>query len=325
MSTPLLSVEDLKVHFPIGGGLFGAPAGLVKAVDGISFTLKPGETLGVVGESGCGKSTMGRAILRLIEPTGGRVLWLGEALSGLDAKAMRAHRRDMQIIFQDPLAALNPRMTVGEIITEPLRNFMPEMDKAQREQVARDWLARVGLAPEHINRYPHEFSGGQCQRIGIARAMVLKPKLIVCDEPVSALDVSVQGQIVNLLKDLQAEFGLALIFISHNLGIVFHICHRVMVLYLGRMAELAEAEVLEKNPRHPYTQALIAAVPHPDPDAPKPKALVMGEPPSPLNPPSGCAFRTRCPKADATCAADAPPAIDDGTGHLVACHHWQKG
>jgi len=328
MSETLLCVEDLKVHFEmrVGGLLVGRYAPL-KAVDGVSFELQAGETLGIVGESGCGKSTLGRAILRLIEPTGGRAVWLGEELSGLNARKMRAKRQDMQIIFQDPLASLNPRMTVGEIIAEPLRTFEPGIGREGIKARVKEMMAKVGLLPQMINRYPHEFSGGQCQRIGIARAMVLEPKLIVCDEPVSALDVSIQAQIVNLLMRLQSEFGLSLLFISHDLSVVRHISHRIMVLYLGRVMEIADREAIYLRARHPYTQALISAVPIPDPDKEREKRrlVLQGELPSPLSPPSGCVFRTRCPKATELCAREVPVLEEDGTGdlHRVACHHWR--
>ena len=321
----LLSVRDLKVHFPVRlGGLFGKFVP-VKAVDGVSFDLRPGETLGVVGESGCGKSTLGRAILQLIPPTAGAVLWLGERIDRLSQSEMRDKREDMQIIFQDPLASLDPRMTIGDIIAEPLRTFQPNLDRGETRLHVEDMLAKVGLLPHMINRYPHEFSGGQCQRIGIARAMILRPKLIVCDEPVSALDVSIQAQIVNLLMELQREFGLSMIFISHNLSVVRHISHRILVIYLGRTMELADRDRLYRNPRHPYTQALISAVPIPDPDIERQKQrlVLSGELPSPLAPPSGCVFRTRCPYATALCAEDIPPLEGVEAGHEVACHHWQ--
>ena len=322
-----LSVRDLAVHFPIRvGGLFGGRTLPLKAVDGVSFDLRAGETLGVVGESGCGKSTLGRAILRLIHTTSGRAVWLGRTLQELDAEAMRACRKEMQIIFQDPLACLDPRMTVGDIVAEPLMSFYPRMTGEERRKRVGEMLATVGLTPEMINRYPHEFSGGQCQRIGIARAMILEPKLVICDEPVSALDVSIQAQIVNLLKRLQKDFGLSLLFISHDLSVVRHISHRVMVLYLGRVMEIADRDGIYAEPRHPYTQALISAVPLPDPEKErgKQRMVLTGDPPSPLDPPSGCPFRTRCPKADALCAEQAPPLLDeDGSGHWTACHHWR--
>jgi oligopeptide transport system ATP-binding protein len=324
---PLLSVHDLKVHFRMGGGLFSPQkAGILKAVDGVSFDLRPGETLGLVGESGCGKTTLGRAVLRLMPNVEGRVVWLGNDLARLNDEAMRRHRREMQIVFQDPLAALDPRMPVGEIIGEPLRTFQPNLSPAEAKAKVQAMMARVGLLPQQINRYPHEFSGGQCQRIGIARAMINNPKLVVCDEPVSALDVSIQAQIVNLLMDLQREFGMSMIFISHNLSVVRHISHRIMVLYLGRVAELADREQLYDNPRHPYTQALISAVPIPDPDLERGKnrLVLKGDLPSPLNPPSGCAFRTRCPKATEICASMRPDLLAIETGHQVACHHWNE-
>jgi oligopeptide transport system ATP-binding protein len=326
-TAPLLSVSDLKVHFSIGGGPFARqPAAVLKAVDGVTFELRPGETLGLVGESGCGKSTLGRAVLRLLPHAGGRVVCLGQDLAQLSHGAMRQKRREMQIVFQDPLAALNPRMTVGEIIAEPLRTFQSGLSGAETKRRVQDMMAKVGLLPQQINRYPHEFSGGQCQRIGIARAMINNPKLIVCDEPVSALDVSIQAQIVNLLMDLQHETGMALIFISHNLSVVRHISHRIMVLYLGRVAELADRDELYRNPRHPYTQALISAVPIPDPDVERARrrTVLTGDLPSPLKPPSGCTFRTRCPKATELCARQAPPLEWIGSGHQVACHHWNQ-
>jgi oligopeptide transport system ATP-binding protein len=328
MAAPLLSVQDLRVHFAIGGrGLLARHSGMVlKAVDGVSFDLSAGETLGLVGESGCGKSTLGRAVLRLLPEVGGRVVWLGQDLAKLGGEALRQKRREMQIIFQDPLASLNPRMTVGQIIGEPLHTFQPDLPAERRKRLVQEMMAKVGLLPQQINRYPHEFSGGQCQRIGIARAMINQPQLIVCDEPVSALDVSIQAQIVNLLMDLQRESGLALIFISHNLSVVRHISHRIMVLYLGRVAELADRDQLYRNPRHPYTQALISAVPLPDPDLERSRRrlVLKGDLPSPLNPPSGCAFRTRCPKATEICARVTPDLLPIEHGHQVACHHWDE-
>jgi oligopeptide transport system ATP-binding protein len=326
-AAPLLEVRDLKVHFSVKtrGGLTGRQT-LLKAVDGVSFRVAPGETLGVVGESGCGKSTLGRAILQLIPATSGEVVWLGRPIQGLDARQMRPLRRDMQIVFQDPLAALDPRMTVGEIIGEPIDTFLPTIPKSEGKARVQEMLAKVGLSPHMLNRYPHEFSGGQCQRIGIARAMILNPKLIVCDEPVSALDVSIQAQIVNLLMRLQREFNLSLILISHDLSVVRHICHRVLVLYLGRVMEVASRDELYASPRHPYTQALISAVPIPDPDleAAKPRIVLSGDLPSPFDPPSGCLFRTRCPKATALCAEVAPPEERLSETHRVACHHWRE-
>lgn len=325
MSETLLSVKDLKVYFPMPGegkGFFPGKVNL-KAVDGVSFDIKAGETLGVVGESGCGKSTLGRAILQLIKPTEGNVVWLGDDLPTLNKKDMRERRKDLQIIFQDPLASLNPRMTIGDIISEPLRSFFPNMSKIERKEKVEKMMANVGLMPQMINRYPHEFSGGQCQRIGVARAMILEPKLIICDEPVSALDVSIQAQIINLLKDLQAKYNLSLVFISHDLSVVRYISHRVLVLYLGKVMEIADRNDIYDNPRHPYTQALISAAPIPDPDVEKNKTrlLIDGDLPSPINPPSGCVFRTRCPKVAEICSLEVPPLEVKGDGtHEVACH-----
>lgn len=322
----VLKVENLKVHFPIKtGGLFNRRIQPLKAVDGISFDVRAGECLGVVGESGCGKSTLGRAVLQLIKPTAGRVLWLGEDLCGFDAERMRQKRRDLQLIFQDPLASLNPRLTVAEIIREPLYAADPGMARDEADKRIEEIMTAVGLLPEMRSRYPHEFSGGQCQRIAIARAMVLKPKLIICDEPVSALDVSIQAQVINLLRKLQREYGLSLIFISHDLSVVRHLCQRVMVLYLGRMMELADRDALFATPHHPYTQALISAVPIPDPAKERDKEILVlsGDLPSPMNPPSGCVFRTRCPKATPKCIKETPAFEDAGAHHTVACHHWR--
>ncbi|OKH88318.1 ABC transporter ATP-binding protein [Thalassospira sp. TSL5-1] len=323
----LLDVKNLKVHFdvPAGGFLFKKTVPL-KAVDDVSFQIKAGETLGVVGESGCGKSTLGRAILRLIEPTAGEAVWLGRDLASINHKQMQALRSDLQIIFQDPLASLDPRMTIGQIIAEPLTTHRPELSKAQVRDEVREIMARVGLMPEMINRYAHEFSGGQCQRIGIARAMVLRPKLIVCDEAVSALDVSIQAQIVNLLQELQREFGLALLFISHDLSVVRHISHRILVLYLGNVMEVADRDTIYNAPKHPYTKALISAVPIPDPvlERKKERIVLTGELPSPINPPSGCVFRTRCPFAREKCAKDIPEIQNLGAKHQVACHFHEE-
>jgi oligopeptide transport system ATP-binding protein len=321
---PILSVRGLKMHFQVSrGGLFGGSTPL-KAVDGVSFDVFPGETLGVVGESGSGKSTIGRAVLQLLKPTAGQVLWLGENIAGYKRYQMKAKRREMQIVFQDPLASLNPRMTAGDIIAEPLDTFEPGISREERRSRVEEIMAKVGLLPMMINRYPHEFSGGQNQRIGIARAMILRPKLIVADEPVSALDVSIRAQIINLLHDLQKEFGIALIFISHDLAVVRHVSHRVLVLYLGKIMELADSATLNAAPRHPYTQALLSAAPIPDPEVErgKPRIVLQGDLPSPLNPPSGCVFRTRCPKAQEKCAKEVP-SLDPRGGpadHLVACH-----
>ncbi len=324
MNAPLLSVRDLKVHFPIRvGGVLQGRYKQLKAVDGVSFDLMPGETLGIVGESGCGKSTMGRAVLQLIKPTQGQVIWLGQDLAKLGAKQMRAKRQDMQIIFQDPLACLNPRITVGDIIAEPLRTFHPDMTSAEAKSRVQKLMQQVGLHPNMINRYPHEFSGGQCQRIGIARAMIVEPRLIVCDEPVSALDVSIQAQIINLLRDLQQRFQLSLIFISHDLSVVRHISHRIMVVYLGKVMEVADRDALYTHPRHPYTKALISAVPLPDPDQERAKQRIVlsGDLPSPLNPPPGCVFASRCPIRTELCATTPPVLEERSTDHHAACHH----
>jgi len=319
----ILEVDDLKMYFPIPQGLL-ARAKPLKAVDRVSFTLGAGETLAIVGESGSGKSTIGRAVLQLLKPTGGKVVWMGKDIAGLSHHAMRKHRADLQIVFQDPLASLNPRMTVGDIIAEPLTSLYPKMRKDEVRERVRQMMAKVGLLPQMINRYPHEFSGGQNQRIGIARAMVLEPRLIVADEPVSALDVSIQAQIVNLLERLQEEFEMSMLFISHDLSVVRHISHRIMVLYLGNIMEIATREELFAKPRHPYTQALISAAPIPDPDkeTSKKRILLEGDIPSPLNPPSGCVFRTRCPRAQTKCAKEVPELAARGatSGRKVACH-----
>lgn len=320
----ILSVKNLKVHFPVvGKGLFGATRQL-KAVDDVSFDVCAGETLGIVGESGSGKSTVGRAVLQLIKPTAGRVVWLGQDIAGLSRAKMKPRRSEMQIVFQDPLASLNPRMTAGDIIAEPLTTFEPNLSANDRKARVQEIMAKVGLLPQMINRYPHEFSGGQNQRIGIARAMILRPKLIVADEPVSSLDVSIRAQIINLLADLQKDTGVAFMFISHDLAVVRHVSHRVLVLYLGKIMELSEAKALLERPRHPYTQALLSAAPVPDPDieAGKKRIVLEGDLPSPINPPSGCVFRTRCPIAQAKCASEVPALETRGAeeGHLVACH-----
>ncbi|MEJ2763205.1 murein tripeptide/oligopeptide ABC transporter ATP binding protein OppF [Photobacterium sp. MCCC 1A19761] len=318
----LLEIQDLKVHFDIAAKSawpWTKPTKL-KAVDGVGIRLYEGETLGVVGESGCGKSTFARAVIGLVEATDGNVVWLGQDLTKLDRNALREKRKEIQMIFQDPLASLNPRMTVGEIIAEPLKAFYPNMSVDDIKQQVKAMMAKVGLLPNVINRYPHEFSGGQCQRIGIARALILKPKLIICDEPVSALDVSIQAQVVNLLKSLQKEMGLSLIFIAHDLSVVKHISDRVLVMYLGNAVEMGEGEALFAEPKHPYTKALMSAVPIPDPDLERNKVieLLEGELPSPMNPPSGCVFRTRCPQATATCA-EKKPQLEGGDIHAVAC------
>lgn len=318
----LLEIDDLKVHFAIKEGRqwFWQPPKTLKAVDGVSLRLYGGETLGVVGESGCGKSTLARAIIGLAKATAGRVAWLGRDLLGQNEDAWRQARNDMQMIFQDPLASLNPRMTIGEIIAEPLRTYHPKMPRQEVKERVRNIMIKVGLLPNLINRYPHEFSGGQCQRIGIARALILEPKLIICDEPVSALDVSIQAQVVNLLQKLQREMGLALIFIAHDLAVVKHISDRVLVMYLGHAVELGTCDEVYHNPLHPYTRALMSAVPIPDPDREKNKViqLLEGELPSPINPPSGCVFRTRCPMAGEECAKTAP-LLEGNFRHAVSC------
>lgn len=322
-TAPLLSVKNLRVHFPIKSESLWpwAPSRILKAVDGVSFELRAGETLGIVGESGCGKSTLARALLNLVPMTDGDVVWHGDSMREASPAAWQTKRRSVQMIFQDPLASLDPRMTVAQIIGEPLRTHHPELStKAHNERVLTMML-RVGLTEQQINRYPHEFSGGQCQRIGIARALILKPQVVICDEPVSALDVSIQAQIINLLKELQAEMGLALVFIAHDLAVVKHISQRIMVMYLGRAMELAGKHALYDTPLHPYTQALLSAIPVPDPRKERAKnlALLQGDLPSPMNPPSGCVFRTRCPRAAAQCAGDIP-ALRQITGQTqVAC------
>ncbi|KUJ84762.1 ABC transporter ATP-binding protein [Microbulbifer flavimaris] len=318
----LLDVQDLKVHFSIkkeNAWPWSKPASL-KAVNGVDLKLYAGETLGVVGESGCGKSTLARAIIGLIKATDGNVLWLGQDLTGLDEKSLRATRKDIQMIFQDPLASLNPRMTIGDIIAEPLRTLRPDIAKHDVTERVQAMMKKVGLLPNLVNRYPHEFSGGQCQRIGIARALILEPKLIICDEPVSALDVSIQAQVVNLLKQLQREMNLSLIFIAHDLSVVKHISDRVVVMYLGNAVEVGTTEKLFAAPRHPYTQALMSAVPIPDPHKEKNKQiqLLEGELPSPVNPPEGCVFRTRCPHAIPECAQQVP-VLEGDQDHQSAC------
>jgi len=318
----LLEIADLRVHFDIKDGKqwFWQPKKSLKAVDGVSLRLYEGETLGVVGESGCGKSTLARAIIGLVKAQGGRVTWLGRDLLGQDDKAWRDARSDIQMIFQDPLASLNPRMTVGDIIAEPLKTYYPKMAKREVSEKVRAMMMKVGLLPNLINRYPHEFSGGQCQRIGIARALILEPKLVICDEPVSALDVSIQAQVVNLLQKLQREMGLSLIFIAHDLAVVKHISDRVLVMYLGHAVELGTYDQVYHRPLHPYTQALMSAVPIPDPDKELTKQvqLLEGELPSPIDPPSGCVFRTRCPQAVAECAK-TKPVLEGSFSHAVSC------
>lgn len=319
---PLLEVRDLKMYFPITRGIvFQRQVGAVKAVDGISMTIKRGETLGLVGESGCGKSTAGRAILQLYKPTAGEVIFDGRDLTKLSGNEMRRTRRDVQMIFQDPYASLNPRMTVGDIIGEPIKvHNLRKGSKAVRDRV-QELLQLVGLNPYFINRYPHEFSGGQRQRIGIARALAVEPDFVVCDEPVSALDVSIQAQVINLLEDLQDQLGLTYLFIAHGLSVVKHISDRVAVMYLGRIVELADSIELYREPLHPYTQALLSAVPIPDPaiEKKRQRIILQGDVPSPINPPPGCRFHTRCPIAIDKCRVEDPPFIDYGGGHFAAC------
>ena len=321
--TPLLSVRDLKVQFelPADSPWPWAPTQTLKAVDGPSFDIFAGETLGIVGESGCGKSTLARALLNLVPARAGSVVWQGQEMLGASAPVWQRLRKDVQMIFQDPLASLDPRMTIGQIIAEPLQTHLPELTQREVMQKVRAMMEKVGLTEQQINRYPHEFSGGQCQRIGIARALVLEPKLVICDEPVSALDVSIQAQIINLLMKLQSQMGLALIFIAHDLAVVRHISQRVMVMYLGRTMELAGKQAIYEHPSHPYTQALLSAIPTPDPRRERHKKLqlLQGDLPSPINPPSGCIFRTRCPKAVANCAVQTPKLRALNAQTQVAC------
>ncbi|MEW1724482.1 dipeptide ABC transporter ATP-binding protein [Streptomyces sp. NPDC093109] len=323
MTEPILKVTDLKKHFPITKGVLKRKVGAVQAVDGLSFDVRPGETLGVVGESGCGKSTMGRLITRLLEPTGGKVEFEGQDITHMSTGALRPLRRDIQMIFQDPYGSLNPRHTIGGIVSTPFKLQGIEPEGGVKKEVQR-LLELVGLSPEHFNRYPHEFSGGQRQRIGIARALALNPKLVVADEPVSALDVSIQAQVVNLLDDLQDELGLTYVIIAHDLSVIRHVSDRIAVMYLGKIVELADRSSLYESPKHPYTKALLSAVPVPDPSRRGGKSdriLLKGDVPSPISPPSGCRFHTRCWKATEICAKQDPPLIQLGQGHQVACHH----
>lgn len=324
MSRTLLKVENLKVYFPsrAQGGLRRRYVPL-KAVDDVSFTVAEGETVGIVGESGCGKSTLARAILQLIESTRGRIVWQGEDLTRLGRKAMNEKRRDLGIVFQDPLSSLNPRMTIGNIIAEPLRRFHSEMSREDINSAVLETMRDVGLNREYLNRYPHEFSGGQCQRVSIARAMILRPKLVICDEPVSALDVSTRTQTINLLKDLQRTHGISIIFISHDLSVVRIVCTRIIVMYLGHFVEIADRDTLFDSPSHPYTRALLSAIPVPDLESQddRKRLILKGELPSPTEPPSGCVFRTRCPIATNYCIKREPILTPRGNGARVACHH----
>jgi peptide/nickel transport system ATP-binding protein len=325
-SAPLLQVRNLRKHYISPKRWLRPAQPAIQAVDGVSFSVARGETLSLVGESGCGKTTTAKSVMRLVEPTSGSVALEGEELLTLSAHEMRLRRRQLQIIFQDPYASLNPRLTAGEIVAEPMRNFSNFGAGAAAERRERvQWLfSRVGLRPEAASKFPHEFSGGQRQRLGIARALALNPKLIVCDEPVSALDVSVQAQVVNLLMDLQAEFGIAYLFVAHDLAVVRHISHRVAVMYLGHIVEIADRDTLFSAPLHPYTEILLSAVPVPNPRTPARRMLLQGDPPSPANPPSGCRFHTRCPMAQAVCKEKAPELSErpssSASGHWVACH-----
>jgi oligopeptide/dipeptide ABC transporter ATP-binding protein len=315
----VLEVQDLKTYFPVRKGLLRRTVGQVHAVDGVSFSIGAGETLGLVGESGCGKTTVGRSVLRLIEPTAGVIRLGGRDITRLGRAELRPFRREMQIIFQDPFSSLNPRMRAGDIVGEPLKVHGTVPARERRERVAA-LFARVGLSEAQMDNYPHQFSGGQRQRIGVARALALNPKLIVGDEPVSALDVSIQAQVINLLTDLQRELGLSYLFISHNLAVVEHISHRIAVMYLGRIVEHTDRETLFRKPLHPYTEALLAAVPVPDPAARRAKRVLQGDVPSPLHPPAGCHFHTRCPYAEARCRSETPRLREIEPGHHVACH-----
>lgn len=323
MSNPILKVTDLKVHFPVAGGVFSKKQ-VVKAVDGLNFEIMPGETFGLVGESGCGKSTTGRAIVKIYNPTEGKVEFNGEDITKIKGKELSQFRKNVQMIFQDPYASLNPRMTVGEIIREPMDIHNIYSTKKERENRVRELLEIVGLKPDHIRRYPHEFSGGQRQRIGIARTLALNPKFIVCDEPISALDVSIQAQVINLLENIQKKMGISYLFIAHDLSMVKHISDRIGVMYLGNMVEIGEADDVYNSPLHPYTQALLSAVPIPDPKVARQKKRIVleGELPSPIDPPSGCVFRTRCPNATERCTKEKPKAVKVGN-RSVACFLYE--
>jgi oligopeptide/dipeptide ABC transporter ATP-binding protein len=321
MSQFVLAVDDLVKHFAATRSAFGTPLTTVKAVDGVSFTLRPGETLALVGESGCGKSTVGRLVMRLIDPTAGRIVLGGEDVTSLSERDFRSFRRRVQLIFQDPFASLNPRMTIGQILSEPLmlHDIVPASERKRR---VADLLEMVGLQPFYAGRYPHEFSGGQRQRIVIARALAVEPKIVICDEPVSALDVSIRAQILNLLKELQARLGLAYIFISHDLSVVKHIADRIAVMYLGRIIETGPADDIFADPRHPYTRALLSAIPVASPNARRERRILEGDVPSPINPPPGCHLHPRCPYAGELSRTQRPPLDDDGKGHATACHFW---
>ncbi len=321
MTTPLISVQNLSVHFQIKKKTLRSPAKILKAVNGVSFEVAPGETLGIVGESGCGKSTLARAILKFVDVAEGEVLWENTDLAKLNKNEMRPYRKDIQVVFQSPLASLNPRMTIGNIIMEPLEVFESALSREEKLSKMRDIMRLVGLNPNMANRYPNEFSGGQCQRVSIARAMILNPRLIICDEAVSALDVSIKAQIINLLRKLQRETGVSIIFISHDLSIVRQISHRVMVMYLGKIMEISSASEIFGTPRHPYTKVLLEAIPRPDPAYERTKNITVldGDIPSPISPPSGCVFRTRCPLSNPKCIKSVPKLEETESGHKVAC------
>ena len=318
-SPALLEVEHVTKHYPMRGGVFGRARGSVHAVDDVSFAIAEGETLGLVGESGCGKSTIGKTVLRLVEPTAGTIEWRGQRIDALQGRAMRPYRRELQAVFQDPYASLNPRMRAADIVAEPIRNFEEASAAEIRDRVV-SLFERVGLRPDQMPRYPYEFSGGQRQRLGIARALAPRPKLIVCDEPVSALDVSVQAQVINLLVDLQREFDLSYLFVAHDLAVVEHISHRVAVMYLGRIVELAATRALFRSPQHPYTEALLSAVPVPDPTVARKRIILAGDVPSPVELPTGCRFHTRCPYAFDRCRVEEPRLQEVMPGHFAACH-----
>jgi oligopeptide transport system ATP-binding protein len=320
MSDSLLKVENLVKEFPVTGGLLGREVASVKAVQGVSFEVKKGETLGLVGESGCGKSTLGRCLVRLLKPTSGKIFFAGNDITEIEGEALRTLRRKIQIIFQDPFASLNPRMTIGSILEEPL--IIHRLGETAKDRLDRvhQLLETVGLRKDSLSRYPHEFSGGQRQRVGIARALAVSPELIVCDEPVSALDVSIQAQVINLMMDLQQKLGLTYVFIAHDLKVVEHVSHRVAVMYLGKIVEISEAKEIYVNPKHPYTKALLSAIPIPDPKASRENRIILtGDVPSPISPPSGCHFHPRCPRAEANCKTDAPKLESKDTGHLASC------
>jgi oligopeptide/dipeptide ABC transporter ATP-binding protein len=319
MTDTLLEVENLTKHFPIHGGLFNREKARVYAVDGVSFSVRRGETLGIVGESGCGKSTTGKVILKLLEPTAGTIRLKGKDITELSRAEMLPHRREMQVIFQDPYASLNQRMRVADIVAEPLGNF-EQLTRAERLEKVSALFARVGLRREAMHRYPHEFSGGQRQRLGIARALALNPELIIADEPVSALDVSVQAQVINLMRDLQEDLGLSYLFIAHDLAVVQHISHRIGVMYLGKLVEITDKASLFRSPQHPYTEALLGAVPIPNPLQRRKRTILTGDVPSPMNPPRGCNFNTRCPLAQKICFNEEPALREVAPGHLAACH-----